>query len=200
MRKSLLLAFLVLAACGDSGTSADASDPSAPDAAPFDAAAFDGPSSCRALQDEYPGALAQVGKSCETIMDCALVGGQAQQSCDGVPASCQAVVELLDLPVLGNLGGRGDRWSNLNLRALHVGEPACPLAFSDPGIILLHEILLSILDGICRLHERGFTTGIRLARVICSRLAGDGAPAVLHRISLMLGKKRRVGPGHGECQ
>jgi hypothetical protein len=84
MRLTLFLV-LVLAACGSDGPKADAGDPAAADAAIADAAA-DGGDSCRALQDEYEVALAQVGKSCETIMDCALVGGQVEPSCDGVPS------------------------------------------------------------------------------------------------------------------
>jgi hypothetical protein len=81
MKTSLLVALLVVAACGGGGTKADAGDDPAADAASADAS-----TSCRDLQEEYETAFAMVGKTCETVMDCALVGGQIEPSCDGVPA------------------------------------------------------------------------------------------------------------------
>ena len=55
---------------------------------------------------------------------------------------------LLDLPIVGNLRGRGHRRGNRDLWPLDIRKAACALTFGNPFIIQLVQVLLAMLDGV----------------------------------------------------
>ena len=55
---------------------------------------------------------------------------------------------LLDLPITGDLRGRGHRRGNHDLWPLDIRKAACTLTFGNPGIIRLVQALLAMLDGV----------------------------------------------------
>ena len=96
--KTSLLCLVFLVGCGGGGGSVDAGTfdghPDLPlpdaaiDAAPPDAAGPDASlkERCAKLQDDYPAALAMVGRDCEVVQDCTVVGEQPFGTCDCAPA------------------------------------------------------------------------------------------------------------------
>src|SRR5690348_2655783 len=56
--------------------------------------------------------------------------------------------KLVDLAIAGDLGGGGDRRSNLDLRPLHIRKPSGTLSFRDSRVVGLYQLLFGILDGL----------------------------------------------------
>ena len=53
------------------------------------------------------------------------------------PFAFYGILELVDLPIAGDLRGRGHWRLNLDLRSLHVRQLAGALTFGDPRIVRL---------------------------------------------------------------
>lgn len=61
--------------------------------------------------------------------------------------------KLVDLAVAGDLCCGGHRWSNGDLRPLHMWKPAGALPLGNSGIVGLHQFLFGILDRVCGLQQ-----------------------------------------------
>jgi hypothetical protein len=103
MKTSLVALVFLVVGCGGGGGSIDAGtfdghpDLPPPDAS-FDAAFDASPDAslterCAKLQDDYPAALAMIGRECEVTQDCTVVGEQPFGTCDCAPAigACSGV-------------------------------------------------------------------------------------------------------------
>jgi hypothetical protein len=98
MKTGLLVLVLVVAACGGGSGSIDAGAFDGHPDPPFDAAVDAAPDAsltarCARLQDDYPAALAMVGRDCVGDQDCIVVGEQPYGTCDCAPAigACSGV-------------------------------------------------------------------------------------------------------------